>query len=607
MIRVDAMPGTIPELLRHQAAARPGAVACCRRAGPGRWLPSTWQEVWDEIGRAAAALSALGLARGDRLAVLAPSRRDWLVAEMAGMLAGAAVVGVDPHALPEDIQLILNHSGARGLVVDRAERLAQLPACRGLRFVAALEGAEGTVGGARVLSWRDLLARQPPGPHEDGHRPAPDDPAALIYTAGTTGTPKGIEYTHRQVLVACQAMLEAFPQIEEGDTTICWLPMAHLFQRMMNLVAVARGLTIYFLEDPRQIMAAVREVEPSAFVAVPRFYEKLHEGIRAQLAQASGWRRRLIDAALAAGAEWARAERQGARPPWPLRLRHGLLDRLVLRRVRRKAMGRNLKFMITGTAPTPAWLLEFFHALGWLVLEAYGLSENTVPMAANRPTAYRFGSVGRPFPANEIAFADDGEILVRGPGVFRGYAGEAPGAGPFTPDGYYRTGDYGRLDEGGFLYLQGRKAEIIKTSTGRRIAPARVEAAYRQSPCLDQVVVFGDGRKHLVALVGLNAGAVAAALARAGVAAPAPDQLAQSAAVRDLVRSELDACGRELAPHEQVRAFAILAEPLSLTAGELTPTLKLRRSHIAARHAALIDALYAEGEAAAPAPTGDGR
>ncbi len=449
-----------------------------------------------------------------------------------------------------------------------------------------------------MLSWSDLLSR-PAEPQFSGLGPSADDPATLIYTAGTTGTPRGMLYTHRQVLVACQSIFEAFPQIRAEDTTLCWLPMAHLFQRMMNLVAVAGGVAIHFVEDPRQVMDCAREVEPSAIVAVPRFYEKLHAGIRARLEEARGWRRRLVEAALAAGAERAALERQGRCLSWLARLRHRVLDRLVLARIRR-VLGRRIKFLITGTAPTPAWLLEFFHGLGWLVLEAYGLSENTVPMAVNRPDAYRFGSVGPPFPMNQIAFADDGEILVKGPGVFSGYLNDPGGSSPFTADGYYKTGDFGRLDEDGFLYLLGRKAEIIKTSTGRRIAPARVEAVYKQSACIEQIVIFGNGHTHLVALAVLNPDAVAAALTRAGEAIPAREELfATLPAIRALIHHELELHGRSLAAHERVRAFTILPAPLSIAAGELTPTLKLRREQIAQRHAALIEALHAQADAGA--------
>ncbi len=568
---LNPIPDAIPELLRLRAETTPALIACRRRTSPGAWEPTAWGRLWHTVRAAAAALRGLGLAPGDRLAVCAPTCEQWLVAEMAGLLAGAVVVGIDAHAPAEQARSVLAHAGAAGLVVEGPAALERFSDTdrAALKFVVSLSPAAGAVG------WPNLLAPRPPF---DGPGPAPDEPAALIYTSGTTGTPKGIEYTHRQLMTACRANLETFPPLFPGESAVCWLPMAHLFQRTINLVAVARGVTTHFVEDPRQIMACVAETAPAAFTAVPRFYEKLYEGIREKLDGLSGVKKRLADAALVAGDEWSRCLRDGRTPSWSLRARHAVLDRLVLRTVRR-VMGPNLRFLITGSAPTPPWLLEFFHGVGLLILEAYGVSENAIPVAANRADAFRFGSVGRPMPGNEVRLAEDGEVHVRGPALFRGYYREPRDAALFTPDGFYRTGDVGRFDDDGYLYLLGRKSEVIKTSTGRRVSPAAVEAVYRRSPLFDQVVVFGDGRKHLVALVVLKA--------------PADD---------GQVRRELEEQGRALAPHERVRAFAVLPEPLSMAHGELTTTLKLRRDRVAARHRDRLERLFAEEPAAVETP-----
>jgi len=513
---------------------------------------------------------------------------------MAGLSAGAVIVGIDAHASAEQVGYVAEHSGACCLVVEGRENLRMvLPRLRGaFKFVLLLD-AEGEGRDAdRVLTWDAVMSRRRDHPPLHGDPLSTDDPATLIYTSGTTGWPKGIEYTHRQLLVARNAMLEAFPYLREGDRVLCWLPMAPLFQRMMNLVAIACGATTYFVEDPRTIVDRLREVEPRVFIGVPRFYEKLHERIQKSIADQSPWRRRVARAALAAGAERARLHQAGKEPSIRFRLKHAILDRLVLRRIRR-VMGRNLEFMVTGSAPSPLWLLEFFHTVGLLLLEAYGLSENTVPMAANRPDSYRLGSVGRPFSANEIRFAADGEILVKGPGLFRGYYGEGGPGDRFTPEGFYRTGDCGRLDEDGFLFLTGRTSDMIKTSTGRRISPAQTEAAHRQCPFLDNLVVVGNGRKHLAALVTLNCLALEAEFQRRGLPAPPREELWRSRLAESLIRRGLEICGQDLAPHEQIRAFAILPEPLSVANGELTATLKPRRHQIEARYRDLIDRLYA--------------
>jgi long-chain acyl-CoA synthetase len=566
----DQMVTSLPRLLQSVARESPHGAAWGERGPDGSWTFLTWQEAWREVRHRATALRRLGLARADRLAILAPTCRAWQVAEMAGLLAGAVIVGLEPHAPEDQLAFVLDHAEVNALIVDSPPSLAKVPhALRDrLKFVVSLNDTAGDAA-ANLVSWRDMPAAVEDEEWRDRF-PAGEDPAAFLYTAGTTGTPKGILYSHAQILAGCWAIRWALPELRESDSTSCWLPMAHLFQRMINLVAMSRGMKTIFVEDPREILACIQQTRPSVFVGVPRFFEKLQEGIQQHLVRQTGWRKRLLSLALAVGAKRAGLVAEGRKVPWTLRLSHACLDRIILSKIRR-VMGGEIKLMISGSAPIAPWLLKFLHSLGWLVLEAYGLSENTVPIAANRSDAYRFGSVGKPLPPNEVRLAEDGEILVRGPGLFEGYYKEERNTDLFTEDGFYRTGDYGRLDADGFLFLLGRKAEIIKTSTGRRISPARVEAVYRRCPHLDQVVVFGDGRKHLVALVTLNP------------AHPAD---------HDLIDRELEVLGRELAAHERIRAFAILPNPLSIAEGELTPTLKLRRRRIAERHAERIEQLY---------------
>jgi long-chain acyl-CoA synthetase len=588
---------SIPELLARLAGAHPERVASHHRAGAGGWVPTRLAELHAEVRRIADGLRQVGLERGDRLAILSPTRREWQVAEIAGLAAGAVVVGIDAHAPAHQAAWVLGHAGATGLVVDSPERLATLPALtvKRLRAVVVLPGPSAEARPSGTVGWDELLAAGLGGSGTDAWLPSEDDPATLIYTSGTTGTPRGIPYAHRHLLAACRAIIAEFRGLDEpGHSVACWLPMAPLFQRMMNLVALAAGIPTYFVEDPREILGALREIRPTLFVGVPHFYEKLEGGIRQHVAAQPPWRRRLVDAAQRVGAEVARRTREGEPlSPW-LRLRHRVADRLVLRRIR-DVMGGRIRWMISGSAPAPRWLLESLHAVGLLVLEAYGLTESTVPIAANRPDSYRFGSVGKAFAMNEIRLAEDGELLVRGPGVFGGYEGDRPGppAGAFTDGGYYRTGDCARLDEDGFLFLVGRKTEIIKTSTGRRVSPAQVEAVYRQSPLVDEIVVVGDARKHLAALVTLDVAAVEGELRRAGIAAPSRGDLAARADVKALVARSLQACDAQLPGPDRIRAFAILPEPLSMADEELTTSLKLRRQRIEARHAPLIDALYA--------------
>ncbi len=594
-MNIEPFPETLPELLLRRAGRNPRDPACYHRTAPGRWRTTDWSSLHEQVRRVSAGFGKLGLLPGDRVAILARTCPEWQVAELASLKAGAVVVGVDPHASQEQVEHMLGHCSARCLVVDDERHLAKVPEGlrKSFRFLVTLHETEKAVHPKQSL-WRDLLAVDPLGILPGDHQVSTDDPATLIYTSGTTGQPKAIPYSHRQLLVACRSILGAFPDIGPGTRVLCWLPMAHLFQRMMNLTGILCGAQTYFVEDPRDIMACLTEVQPSVFVGVPRFYERFYEGIQERVAKVPRWIGDRIRSAFQTGQAYRRCHRAGSEPSLGLRLRYQLLDRHILSRIRR-LVGHRMSFMITGSAPTAVRILEFFDALRLPVLEAYGVSENAVPMAANTPECCRFGSVGKPLTENEIRFAEDGEILVRGPGVFRGYEGGEPGEDCFTPEGYYRTGDIGYCDADGFLFLTGRKAEIIKTSTGRRISPARIEAVYAQSPYIEQVVVIGNGRKYLTGLIVVRREALERRFAGTGVSLPdSVEKLAVMREVREVVQTEIESLGTGLASHERIRAFAILPAPLSLERGEMTPTLKLRRDRIAVTYSQLIEELYCQ-------------
>lgn len=570
-------PDTPTALLSQWAHEAPSDTATFHRLPSGEWVPTTTAALWAEVQRAASAFRGLGLQPHERVAIMARTCREWQVAELGVLLAGAAVVGIDAHAAAEQAGRILDHAQVVGLVVDRADHLAKVPphVQARLKFVIAFDGASAA---AKVAAWQDVIASPETVLDSDDTGFSSDRPAMLIYTSGTTGDPKGIEYSHRQIMAACWSMFDEFPDFRQSRLA-CWLPMAALFQRMINVVACASRSVTYFVEDPREIMTRLPEIKPTVFTAVPRFYEKVYEGIQERLTTQTPLRQRLANFALTAGGEWAVAVRRGLRPRLGLRIRHAIADRLVLRRIR-AAMGGEIRWMISGSAAAPVWLLEFFHGIGLLVLEAYGITENPVPVSANRPDAYRFGSVGRPFRINATRIADDGEVLVKGPALFGGYLSEGRPAERMTTEGYYRTGDYGRVDADGFLYLTGRIAEMMKTSTGRRISPVAVEAIYRESRYIDQIVVVGNDRPFLSALIVLNRVAVDAE----------PPRSVES--VRELIREDLERLGVRLSSSEQIRAFRILPEPLSIERGELTSTLKLRREQIEVRHAAEISSMY---------------
>lgn len=568
------MTHTIPALLVQRAAASPHAAAFQLDDGRGGWQGVTWGEFADRVQRLASGLHTAGLRHGDRLAIIGPVSLHWELVHHAALSLGAVVVGLDAHDLPRRVAAMAAKAGVTAFAVSDAKCLAALDVAdwQRTRFVLTLDGSVQLPEGVHRLDWDDAVAF---APLAHGAMPSvqSEDLATIIFTSGTTGEPRGIAYRHQQVCLAIDSILDAFPFAGPGSRLLCWLPLSNLFQRIVNLAAMASGATTYLWADPREVMSAVPRVEPDIFIGVPRFFEKLHEGINARIASQGRATRSLARWAWQVGREVSARTRAGHPVGGALKLRHALTDRLVLRRIR-SVMGKRLRCMVTGSAPTPLHLLEEFHALGWLVLEAYGMSENVVPMAMNRIDTFRFGTVGRPVAGNEIRLSDDGTVLVRGPGVFEGYWGEATSSAR-DADGFFVTGDLGAIDADGFLALTGRHSEMIKTSTGRRIAPAPIEAALRAVPGVDQAVLFGDGRKMPVALCALTS--------------PIND-----AAAMELLRRQFIAALAPFNEHDCPEGIALLNRPLSLDAEELTPNLKVRRQAVEARHRELLSTINSE-------------
>lgn len=580
---MSGAPQILIDWYRRRAAETPTAPAY-HSLIDGHWQAIGWAGFMSAADRWAARLQALGLAPGERLGVMAPTGLDWELVQIGALSCGAAVVGLDAHDQPARLADIVAIGELAALVVGDARAYARLPAAAtaGLRFVLCL-GDDATPEDCRA-QWITRAAFEALEAKPLTSRPTPDMLATIVFTSGSTGAPKGIAYTHAQVCLAITGILDAFPDIGASDRLVCWLPLSNLFQRMIDFCAAARGAQTYFVADPRSIMAQLRSIRPQVFIAVPRFFEKLNDGIATQLAARPASARALVAWALRAGDAVARARRAGRKPSVFDALRAALAERLVLRRLR-GVLGGEIRFMVSGSAPFPRWLLERFHAMGLLVLEAYGLSENVVPIAVNRADDYAFGSVGRVVAGNEVRIADDGEVLVRGAGVFTGYLGAAAVDSPLSADGFLHTGDLGEFDTAGHLRLTGRKSEVFKTSTGRKIAPTAVEARLKQIAGIDHVVVFGAGRKAIVALV-----------------TPAPEVLGtwtNDETWRDWARAiagHIAALSAEDTDYLRPAGVLVHRGAFTIDGGELTSNLKLRRRHIEERHRPALDALFARLE-----------
>ncbi|MCM8594496.1 long-chain fatty acid--CoA ligase [Accumulibacter sp.] len=578
---LSASGWTVPGILEARSELTPDEPALFYLAADGSWVGIHWRSYRDKVAAIANGLRERGLLPGERVGIMAPSCPEWDFVQLGTLAAGGVAVGLDPYARDEHLREIGRCCGFAALVVAHPSLLDRIGdgLRQRLRFVVCFDPA----GRSDVVSLATLLAASPRA--GQWNEAQPDAPATIVFTSGTTGEPRGIEYSHRQMCLACSSILSTFPQVAAGSRLACWLPLSNLFQRMINLCAIGRGAQTFYVGDPREIMRHVRDIAPDLFIGVPRFYEKLHAGIEEAIAAQPSWRQRLARWAWRVGDRHAAACRDRQGPAAIDRLQFALADRLVLQPMR-AALGGKLSFMVSGSAPMPVWLLERFHALGLPVLEAYGVSENIIPVAINRPDCFRLGTVGQPAPGSEIRLADDGELLVRGPGVFAGYLGEDARPPTLDSDGYLATGDFARIDDDGFVTLIGRKSEVFKTSTGRRIAPSAIENRLQQVAQVEQAVVFGAGRPRPVALLVLTEAAW-----REGGGSAFAD-----------VRRALATASNSLPAHERPAGFAFTAQALTIDGGELTANLKLRRHVIASRRSAAVQALYDDLDAARDAP-----
>ena len=532
-----------------------------------KWRPVSWTEAAQAVDEIAHGLLALGVRKGDAFAILASTRLEWVLFDFALGLIGAVGAPIYMNNSPKDAVYVAEHSEAVGVLCEDDEQRAKLA---GLDL-------------EHVLTFSDLPALRERGRvHAEEHPRAVDEAAAaidendlftFIYTSGTTGPPKACMILHRNYY----AMVDEVRQVQDftvtDDVMLLYLPLAHTFGRCLTLLGAHIGYTIAFCPDPYAVGDALPTVRPTVFPSVPRVYEKVHTAVTAKFDEATGAKRRLIDWALRVGGKVSKLREAGRSVPPLLALQHKLADRLVYAKVKSR-LGGNLRIGVSGGAPLAKEIIEFFAALDVIILEGYGLTECTTGATINRPTRYRIGSVGPALPGVELRIADDGEVLIKTDTVFGGYfKDEEATREVLSEDGWLRSGDVGHLDEDGFLTITDRLKDILVTAGGKNVAPQNLENALKTHAVISQALVVGDRRPYVAALITLSED-----VDRAG-AAPA-------------VQRAVDAVNSDLSRYEQIKRFTILPRDFTLEAGEVTPTLKLKRRVCLEHFAAEIEALY---------------
>jgi long-chain acyl-CoA synthetase len=591
----DLRPGTLVELFT-QAVGRWGDGVAYRHKVDGVWRSISYRRFAADVGKLARALAALGVEAGDRVALLSENRPEWALTDYATLSIGAIVVPVYPNLPAAQIWPLLREAGVKLVLVSGAQQLAKLtdiadrvPTCTGvLTFDRVTEPGPGVRALTDVLADHDAtadVALEEMARRAAGIRPA--DVATIIFTSGTTGQPKGVMLTHGNLSSNVQACHDVLTFTRE-DTALSLLPLSHVFERMVDYLLFHVGCAVAFAESIERVPANLLEVHPTIVASVPRLYEKIYGEVMAVdgvLGPIVRWAR---DTAI----HWAERETGGVRAGVAQRLQHALADRLVYRKVRAGAGGR-IRFFISGGAPLNAQIGKFLYGAGLVVLEGYGLTETSPVTNLNPPDGVRFGTVGPPVPGTEERIAEDGEILIRGPQVMKGYY-DMPEAtrAAVDDDGWFHTGDVGELDADGYLRITDRKKDLIVTAGGKNIAPQPIESRIRKNRFVSEVVMLGDRRPYPVVLVVPDFGVTKAWAAAQGIVADGVAALLADPRVQQKVEQEVLGAVEEFARYERPKKVALLEQELSLDKGELTPTLKVRRRVVMEHYAALIDELY---------------
>ena len=582
-----ATAGNLTNLIAERAWFEPERVMLSRPLGEG-WQTVTARELESEVRAAAKGLIAAGIQIGDRVAIMARTRYEWTILDFAIWYAGGAVVPIYETSSAEQIDWILNDSGSVGIIVETPthRELVQTVLPSHTRHIWTM-----TDGVLEILT---AAGAHIPDDEIDRRRNAlvPDTLATLIYTSGTTGKPKGVSLTHGNFLAECGNVVQGANDLflKPGGSTLLFLPVAHVFGRMVQIGAINAGLHMAHCSDPvGRLTANLASFKPTFVLAVPRIFEKIYNGAEAK-AEAAGKGEIFRKAAAVAIAYSEGLDTK--KISLSLRLKHALFDKLVYSKIR-LAVGGRVEAAISGGAPLGARLGHFYRGAGITILEGYGLTETTAGATLNLTSALRVGSVGQPIPGTSIKIADDGEVLIKGPIVMRGYwQNDAANAEVFDGDRWFKTGDLGKLDEDGYLFIVGRKKELIVTAGGKNVAPAVLEDRLRAHPLVSQCVVVGDARPFIGALITIDQDALKSWTVANKKQGASMADLAVDPQLISVIQTAVDEANKAVSKAESIRKFRILTTDFTIAGGQLTAKLSVKRHVIAQEFAADIEALY---------------
>jgi Long-chain acyl-CoA synthetases (AMP-forming) len=596
-------PQSVGAMLKWRAAKTPAKEAFRYPSPDGDWISIDWAETSRRVDALAAGLLALGLQPEERVSIVANTRIEWILVDYAINTAGGATTTIYPNTQGDDFTYIVTHSGSVILVAENAEQLAKLEASpeasAGVRQVILIDG---TGDGERVLDLvqlaergRAALAADPQLVTRAIGQVTLDSLSTLIYTSGTTGRPKGVELTNR-CWVYQAFVLDQMDIISDADLQYLWLPLSHVFGKDLLTIQLAIGFSTAVDGRIDQIVPGLGAVHPTFMCGAPRIFEKVRAAVMLSSPR-SGIKGRIARWAFSVGRSSREARLAGRELPPVQRFAYSVADHLVFSKLKER-MGGNISFFISGSAKLNSQVQAWFYSAGLVVAEGYGLTETGAVSCVNLPLPPRFGTVGPALPGTEVKIADDGEILIKGPAVMRGYHNDPERTAEVLVDGWFHTGDIGELDADGFLKITDRKKDLMKTSGGKYVAPAKVEGVIAATiPYVSQVVAVGDGRKYISALLTMDRDNLAKWAARKGLSEISYETLTQHPELRRTLERFMSSANAKLERWETVKRFAVLPAEFTMDDGGITPNMKVRRKVITERYADVVESLYDTDEA----------
>ncbi len=594
-------PHTLAELFLHAAKkhARPDALNFKK---DGEWRTISSREMIDRAKAIALGLHALGLRKGDKAAILAANSPDWTLVDAGCQFAGVIDVPIYTTLAPDSVCYIINDSTTKVFFLENRaayDRIAAVfPECLSLERIVFFDPSGGGIENAISLADLEKMGRDSQTPElldELQSSILPTDIATLIYTSGTTGEPKGVMLTHNNIVSNVIDSGEKYT-FSADDVPLSVLPLSHVFERSAMYLYILNGMAVHYAESVEKVPDNLREVRPTIFVGVPRIFEKVYAKAKLKAAQTGGLKEKIFDWAMGKSREFALANASGVTVSSALAIKHELADRLVFSKLR-QFFGGNLRSCITGGAALPDDIYLVFTGAGISIMQGYGLTETSPVITSNNPVDVRLGSVGKPIRNMKVRIAEDGEIEAFGPGVMLGYyKKDEANKEAFTEDGWFRTGDIGRLDDEGFLYITDRKKELFKTSGGKYIAPSPIEQMIRSSRFVNQAVLVGNERKFAAALIVPNFEQLESYAHIKGLELSTPKEFCESPRIIDLMERQIAAATEKLAKYETVKKIVLLENELTVEGGELTPTLKIKRRIVNEKYRDVIDNIYADAE-----------